>query len=80
VEAIRRAHEDLLNSGRDARRSPRGFKDLEIHLRRSHRELDELGHLLTFDERNPLEKAKEEIEDIREKLLDNLMRRDEEPS
>jgi two-component sensor histidine kinase len=30
VEAIRRAHEDLLNSGRDARRSPRGFKDLEI--------------------------------------------------
>jgi two-component sensor histidine kinase len=78
VEAMRRAHEDLVKSGRDARRSPSGFKDLEIHLRRSHRELDELGHLLTFDEREPLQKAREEIEGIRREILQNLMRRDDE--
>lgn len=78
VDAIRQAHEDLLKSGRDARRNPKGFKDLEIHLRRSHRELDELGRLLTFDEREPLQKAREEIEGIRKQILQNLMRRDNE--
>lgn len=80
VKTMRQAYEDLEASGRDARRKPKGFKDLEIHLRRSHKDLDELGHLLSFDELEPLRKAMEEIEDIREKLLENLMSRDEESS
>jgi len=80
VEAMRQAYEDLSESGRDARRKPKGFKDLEIHLRRSHKTLEELGHLLSFDELEPLQKAMEEIDAIREKLLDNLMSRDEEAS
>lgn len=78
VQAMRQAHEDLLKSGRDARRSPKGFKALEIHLRRSHRELDELGHLLTYEQRQPLRKVQEEIEGIRRQILHNLMRRDDE--
>jgi hypothetical protein len=78
VEAIRKANEDLKESGRDARRKPKGFKDLEIHLRRSHRELQDLGHLLTYEERAPIRKALGELEAIREELLQNLMSRDDE--
>lgn len=80
VEAIRKAHEDLKESGRDARRKPKGFKDLEIHLRRSHRELQDVGHLLTYDEREPIRKALTELESIREELLQDLMSRDDERS
>jgi hypothetical protein len=76
-QAIRAAHEDLKDSGRDARRNPKGFKDLEIHLRKSTKKLDDLGHNLSFDERTPLDEAIAEMEAIRQELLENLMRKDD---
>jgi hypothetical protein len=76
-EAIRDAHEDLKESGRDARRKPKGFKDLEIHLRKSTRKLEDLGHALSFDQRTVLDEAIAEMNAIRQELLENLMRRDD---
>jgi len=76
-EAVRAAHEDLKQSGRDARRKPKGFKDLEIHLRKSTRSLEDLGHALSFDQRSVLDEAIAEMDAIRQELLENLMQRND---
>jgi len=70
--AIKDAHETMMKTGRDAHRKPGGFKDLEIALRRHVRQLVDIGKALTFDEREPLDKAKEEAIDIRDDLLKAL--------
>lgn len=69
VETIQEAHEIMTRSGRDAHRSPGGFKDLEISLRRQTRQLQDIGGALTFDQRQPVERAREEAADIRDDLL-----------
>src|SRR5689334_575945 len=51
VDSIQDAHESLVKTGRDAHKKPKGFKDLEIALRRQIRTLDDIGHGLTFDQR-----------------------------
>lgn len=78
-DAIRAAHQGLVQSGRDARKKPKGFKDLEIHLRKSARELGDVGRLLTFDQRGPLQEALDEMNAIRQELLSKLFRVMEEP-
>ncbi|MFQ5663229.1 MAG: hypothetical protein ACE5HL_05325 [Terriglobia bacterium] len=72
-EAVRAAHRDLAQSGRDARRKPKGFKDLEIHLRKSERKLEDVTRGLPYDVRAPVEEAVAEMEAIRLKLLRALM-------
>ena len=69
VATIQDAHQTMMKTGRDAHRKPGGFKDLEIALRRHVRQLTDIGKSLTYDEREPLEKAKEEAIDIRDDLL-----------
>jgi hypothetical protein len=69
VAAIQDAHQTMMKTGRDAHRKPGGFKDLEIALRRHVRQLTDIGKSLTYDEREPLEKAKQEAIDIRDDLL-----------
>jgi hypothetical protein len=76
LKAIRRAFDDLRESGRDARRKPKGFKDLEIHLRRSQRTLDDMLRTLPFDNRTAAEETKKQAEEIRVELLGQLMRVD----
>jgi len=72
VETIEDAHQGLMKTGRDAHRKPKGFKDLEISLRRQIRILDDIGRGLTFDQREPVEKAKQQASDIRDDLLKAL--------
>ncbi len=72
LKAIEDAHQGLMKTGRDAHRKPKGFKDLEISLRRQIRILDDIGRGLTFDQREPVEKAKQEASDIRDDLLKAL--------
>ena len=62
----------MMKTGRDAHRKPGGFKDLEIAFRRHVRQLVDIGKALTFDEREPLDKAKDEAIDIRDDLLKAL--------
>ena len=72
VDAIQDAHQTMVKTGRDAHRKPKGFKELEIALRRQIRTLDDIGRTLTFDQRDPVDKAKQEASDIREDLLKAL--------
>jgi hypothetical protein len=72
VDTIREAHQTMMKTGRDAHRKPKGFKDLEIALRRQIRVLDDLAHSVSFDQRDPVEKAKVQASDIREELLKAL--------
>ena len=72
TSAIQDAHETLMKTGRDARKKPRGFKDLEISLRRQINQLKDIGGALTVDEREPVEKARAEASRIRDDLLKAL--------
>src|SRR5262245_58864625 len=49
VDTIREAHQTMMKTGRDAHRKPKGFKELEIALRRQIRLLDDLARTVTFD-------------------------------
>jgi hypothetical protein len=80
LTAIQDAHQTMMKTGRDAHRKPGGFKDLEIALRRHVRQLVDIGKALTFDEREPLDKAKEEAIDIRDDLLKALFGEQNAPS
>jgi len=80
LAAIQDAHQTMMKTGRDAHRKPGGFKDLEIALRRHVRQLVDIGKALTFDEREPLDKAKEEAIDIRDDLLKALFGEQNAPS
>ena len=72
VETIQDAHQTMMKTGRDAHKKPKGFKDLEIALRRQVRQLYDIGQGLTFDQREPVEKAKDLASDIRDDLLKAL--------
>ena len=61
-------------------RKPKGFKDLEIALRRQIRMLDDIGQGVTFDQREPVDKAKQEASDIRDDLLKALFGEQNAPS
>ena len=80
VDTIRDAHQTMMKTGRDAHRKPKGFKDLEIALRRQIRVLEELSRSVTFDQRDPVEKAKDEASDIREDVLKALFGEQNAPS
>jgi len=68
VAAIKDAHQTMMNTGRDAHRKPGGFKALEIALRRQVRQLEDIGKGLTFDQREPVDKAKEEASVVRDEM------------
>jgi hypothetical protein len=80
VDAIEDAHQALAKAGRDAHKKPKGFKDLEIVLRRQIRTLDDIGKGLTFDQREPVDKAKQQASDIRDDLLKALFGEQNAPS
>ena len=74
LQAVRAAQEGLLHSGRDARRSPGGFKHLEIHLRESRRKLEDIARRLPYANRTPVDQAVTEVETLRRQLLAALMK------
>ena len=80
VSAIQDAHQTMMKTGRDAHRKPKGFKELEIALRQQVRQLDDIARGLSFDQREPVEKAREEATSIREELLKALFGEQNAPS
>jgi hypothetical protein len=70
---IELAYSSLIETKRDPRRKPAGFKDMEIKLRTLNRRLDDLRSSLPLDERPPLEKMILRIRDIEDDLLNGLM-------
>jgi hypothetical protein len=73
LAAVRAAHRGLQESGRDARRKPAGFKQLEIHLRQSGHTLERIAQHAPLDSRDPLVQAQKELDGIRSELLQALM-------
>jgi hypothetical protein len=80
INTIRDAHQGLISTGRDAHKKPKGFKDLEIALRRQIRLLEDLSRSVSFDQREPVEKARQEASDIRETMLKALFGEQNAPS
>jgi|SRR5688572_6001112 len=72
LAVIQDAHQTMMNTKRDAHSKPGGFKDLEIALRRQLRQLEDLGGALAFDQRDPVERVREEASDIRDALIKAL--------
>jgi len=66
---IRSAHQDLKKSGRVARKKPKGFKDLEIHLRKSIRLLDDVARAVPYANRAPIATTRQEMEIIWHELI-----------
>lgn len=73
LELLRQAHRELEESGRDARRKPKGFKDLEIHLRKTRRKLQALARRLPYGQRGPVEEVIAAMGEMRTALLSKLM-------
>ncbi|MFQ5817508.1 MAG: hypothetical protein ACE5H2_06075 [Terriglobia bacterium] len=69
LDYIRRAHRNLEHSGRNARKKPKGFKELEIHLRKTSIQLEDLARAVPYAQRAPIEAAKQEVEDTWKKLV-----------
>ncbi len=80
VGAIQDAHESLVKTGRDAHKKPKGFKDLEMSLRKQIRTLKDIGNELTVDQREPVDKAMQQASDIRDDLLKALFGEQNAPS
>lgn len=74
MATVRTAHQGLRESGRDARRKPKGFKQLEIHLRKARRRLEDIARRLPFDKRAPVDEAALDAETMRVELLRALMK------
>lgn len=82
VKAVRAAHRGLQETGRDANRKPAGFKQLEIHLRKSARDLERIAQhapVLPADTRDTLLRARKELENIRSELLRALLQGNAKP-
>lgn len=59
----------LQSSERQAVRHPQGFKELDIELREDARMLEDLKHRVSYLDREPVEKAAQEVERIRAEVL-----------
>lgn len=73
VTAIQDSHSAMMKTGRDAHKKPGGFKELEIALRKHMNQLKDIGGTLTYDERPPVEKARETASTLRESLIKALL-------
>ena len=80
LTSVRTAYQGLKASGRNARKKPAGFKELEIHLRKSGRVIEDLSKLVPFDRRESLRQAVDEVATIRSGLLEGLMQGKKNPT
>ncbi|HEV8384347.1 MAG TPA: hypothetical protein VGQ11_05700 [Candidatus Acidoferrales bacterium] len=74
-DAIKSAHAALKATGRNAEKKPGGFKNLQIHLRHSIRQLDQLILSLPPDERAPFDQVRKELDSVDKELIDALFPR-----
>lgn len=72
LERVKGAWSTLKSSGRQAHKKPAGFKELDIALREDARYLDDVKHRVSYMVRAPVEKAAQEVEDLRNEVLKAL--------
>lgn len=71
-EFMKKAWADLQASGRIAARKPDGFKQLDIGLRESRRDLENFETRVTFDERQEVQKIRARTDEIHNQVLKAL--------
>ena len=62
----------LQASGRKAVKQPDGFRELEISLREDERLLQDMGRRLSYFDREPVDKVSQELERMRQEVLQAL--------
>jgi hypothetical protein len=72
VAHMQAAWKALRDSGRKAVKQPQGFKELDIALREHARTLEDLARRVSYFQRQPVEKAEQEMERIRGEVLQAL--------
>ncbi len=74
-EEVKVTHAALKATGLDAEKKPGGFKQLQIHVRKSLRKLNQTITSLPYKERDPFEAIRRELEEIDKELVDMLFPR-----
>ncbi len=69
VNWMKRAWQTLEGTGRAAEVKPQGFRDLDIGLRESARVLTDLAHSVSYEDRAPVDRAVQEVDQLRTKVL-----------
>jgi hypothetical protein len=72
LDSIKDSWEVLRSSKRDAVRAPQGFRELDIELREDERMLDDLKRRVSYFDRDPIEKAAKEVDQVRTEVLHAL--------
>jgi hypothetical protein len=72
-QSVDLAFTSLTDTHKDPRKSPKWFKFAEIQTRNLLRKLDTFQHDMSFQDRPMLDKVKEDIQEVHEKLLLGLM-------
>ena len=71
--AVDLAQQALEQTGKDPRRNPRAFKRAEMRTRELMRRLDGLIQTVSFADREPVEKVRDHVAAVHDKLLEGIM-------
>ena len=72
-ESVEYAHESLLETGKNPRKSPKWFKRAEIESRNLLRNLEDFQEEMSYNDRGMLDKAKTKTQQVHDDLLTGLM-------
>ncbi len=72
LDSIREARRILARSGRDPKRQPRGYKDLEIALRQDLRILTDLKRSVPYFAREAIQAGIDQVDEVREEVLQSM--------
>jgi hypothetical protein len=72
LERMKSAWATLHSSGRQAWRHSQGFRELDIALREDGRFLEDLKHRIPYQDRRPVEKVAQEVDELRNQVLKEL--------
>jgi len=73
TESVNLSYQSLVDTGKDARRSPKFFKRAELRTRELLRRLDGFRLAVDVDSRAPVEKVRDRVAEVHDELLKSIM-------
>jgi hypothetical protein len=73
TDSVNLSYQSLLDTGKDARRSPKFFKRAELRTRDLVRRLEGLEHAVDVDSRAYVDRVKDRVSEIHDELLKSIM-------
>ena len=73
VDSVNLSYQSLLDTGKDARRSPKFFKRAELKTRDLLRRLDGLDQMVDVDVRASVDKVRDRVSEVHDNLLKSIM-------